>query len=88
MEPHDVAEWMVEELKREKYLHQHTVVSDIQSRFGEEFTYTNDNGNLAIDKRVLGEFRKLTEDMAVWDRSERLWRMRDKDDTPGKRQTE
>jgi hypothetical protein len=88
MDPRDVAEWMVDELKREKFLNQEHLVFDIQSKFGNEFTYTKDNGNLAIDKRVLREFRKLTEDSVVWDRSERLWRMREKYDTPGKRQTE
>lgn len=84
----DVAQWMLEELKREKYLYQNSMVSDIESKFGEEFTYVNENGNPAIDRRVLREFRKLTEDIVVWERGERLWRFREDYDEPGKRQTD
>ncbi len=56
----DVAAWMLEELQREKVLYQEAVVSEIETRFGEEFTYANANGNLAIAKRVLEEFRVLS----------------------------
>ncbi len=77
---------MLEELKREKYLHQQTVVYDIESKFGEEFTYVNENGNLAIDRRVLKEFRNLTGDNVVWERGERLWRFREDYDEDGRRQ--
>lgn len=87
MKPVEVAQWMVEELKRVKYLHQDTVVYEIQSKFGDEFTYINQNGNLAIDKQVLSEFRKLTETTVVWERGEHLWRLREEFDPPGKRQT-
>jgi hypothetical protein len=86
MTPEDVARWMLEELKREKYLYQETVVYDIESKFGEKFTYVNENGNLSIDRRVLREFRKLTEDIVVWERRERLWRFRENYDESGRRQ--
>jgi hypothetical protein len=85
--PKDVAQWMLEELKRETYLYQNMVVYDIEEKFGEEFTYINDNGNPAIDQRVLKEFRKLTEQTVVWERGERLWRLREDYDDPGRRQT-
>lgn len=84
--PKIIAEWMLEELKREECLYQETVVYDIASKFGDEFTYENENGNLAIDKRVLQEFRKLTEYNVVWDRGLRLWRFREDNDEPGRRQ--
>ena len=32
--PMEVAEWMFEELRREKYLYQETVVYDIEDKFG------------------------------------------------------
>jgi len=79
---------MVEELKRVQYLDQQQVVWDIQTNFGDDFTYTNQNGNLAIDKRVLAEFRKLTEGTVVWEKGQRMWRMREEHDTPGKRQSD
>jgi hypothetical protein len=85
--PKDVAQWMLEELKRETYLYQNMVVYDIEEKFGEEFTHINDNGNPAIDQRVLKEFRKLTEQTVVWERGERLWRLREDYDDPGRRQT-
>lgn len=82
----DVAEWMLEAVRREEYLYQNVVVYEIAEKFGEEFTYTNNNGNLAIDSRVLNEFRKLTGDTVVWERGQRLWRSREEHDDPGRRQ--
>ena len=79
---------MLEELTQGNVLYQDTVVYDIERRFGSSFTYVNDNGNLAIDKRVLKEFRKLTSDTVVWDGSERMWRFRDKHDDPNKRKAQ
>ena len=59
---------------------------EIARRFGEEFTYHNENGNLAIDRRVLKAFRKLTGDSVVWERGERLWRRREGYDQVGRQQ--
>ena len=80
----EVAEWMLEELKREKYLHQEQVVYDIETKFGGEFTYINEYGNPAIDKRVLQVFRNLTEYSVVWESGEKLWRFREDHDPPGR----
>lgn len=84
--PDQVAQWMLDELGRTKYLYQETVVYDIASKFGESFTYYNDYGNSAIDKKVLAAFRKLTGDSVIWDRGERMWRFRENYDEPGRRQ--
>lgn len=84
--PKEVAEWMVEELARVQFLHQQTVVWQISEKFGQEFTYTNENGNLAIDRRVLREFRKLTPDNVIWDKGERMWRCRQSYDQEGRQQ--
>ena len=85
--PEQIAEWMVEELERRgQYLYQQVVASEIAERFGEEFTYVNQNGNLAIDPRVLAAFRRITEDTVVWERGERMWRKRNDADEPGRRQ--
>ena len=82
----EVAQWMVEEVSDGLNLYQDTVVHDIASRFGDEFTYFNANGNLAIRQDVLKEFRKLTEGTVIWDKSERAWRLREKRDSPGRQQ--
>lgn len=82
----DVAKWMLEELGRVKCLYQETVVYEIASKFGDSFTYYNDNGNLAISAKVLAAFRKLSGDTVVWERGERMWRCRESHDGPGRQQ--
>lgn len=74
--PKAIAEWMVEELKQETILSQEVVAHEISMLFGEEFTYTDANGNLAVDERVLREFRKLTENRVVAIGGERVWRLK------------
>ena len=79
---------MLQALEESYSLYQENVVHDIAMEFGEEFTYLNANGNLSIDKKVLREFRKLTEATVVWERSERMWRRRMESDPPGSRQVD
>ena len=74
--PKDIAEWMLEELKQETILCQEVVAHEISLLFGEEFTYTNANGDLSVDERVLGEFRNLTANMVVSVGGERVWRLK------------
>lgn len=75
---------MVEELKEVQWLDQEHVAYHLEVN-APDLTYTNDNGNLGIDKRVLLEFNKLTPDV-VWSRGSRHWRKREDHDEPGKRQ--
>lgn len=77
---------MIEELERVSFLHQETVVFDIASKFGEEFTYINENGNQAIRRDVLAAFRRLSGDSVIWERGERMWRKRQGYDLPGRQQ--
>ena len=86
--PSDVAKWMRDKIIEDKTMYQENVVSKIRDEFGEEFIYTNENGNPAISKAVLKEFRRLTENLVVWEKSERRWRLRGEHDTPGKRQVD
>ena len=62
---------MVAQLRADEMLYQETAVYDIADKFGEEFIYYNANGNAAISKDVLADFRRLTGDSVVWVRSER-----------------
>lgn len=84
----EVAEWMVERIKLFKHYPQYLFVLDIKKEFGHVFIYTNENGNDAIDKKVLREFRKLTKDTVVWERGDLEWRLRKSYDSPGKRQAD
>jgi len=70
----EVAEWMAAQVEAAPYVYQETIASKIGRQFGSEFVYTNENGNPAIDKSVLKQFRKLTEGKIVWERSDRSWR--------------
>lgn len=70
----DVAAWMTSQLENQFWLYHETVVGKIKNQFGNEFVYQNRNGNLAIDRKVLTEFRKLTDGKIVWERSEKAWR--------------
>lgn len=69
----DVAEWMLKEINANDYLEQGAAVSTIQDKFGDDFVYTNDNGNLSISKKVLTAFNKLSGDDVVWLRGEKAW---------------
>jgi len=84
--PEQVAEWMITELERVNFLYQETIAYQIASQFGNELTYYNENGNLAIDAAVLKAFRDLTGDAVVWSRGERMWRKRAAYDRPGRQQ--
>jgi len=70
----DVANWMFAHFETSKYLYQETVVYKIKKEFGLDFVYFNQNGNLAIGKDVLKEFRKVSEGKVIWERGDKAWR--------------
>ena len=88
--PDEVASWMLRMLETSEHgeLDQQTAAYGIKDRFGEEFVYVNENGNLAIDRRVLRSFRKLTEDTVVFERYYQVWRKRTATDDPHRRQVD
>ena len=74
MNEKSVAEFMINEILEKGYVYQEYLVHDIQKKFGEEYVYVNENGNLAISKKVLNEFNKLKEVNGIeWDNRERCW---------------
>ena len=79
---------MADKIQKEEWYPQELFAGEIEDLFGDEFTYVNENGNRAIDKKVLAEFRKLTKDTVVWERGERRWRLREDYDESGKRQAD
>jgi hypothetical protein len=56
----DVALWMKERLEESHSLYQADIIQRIIKIFGNQFSYTNSNGNPAIAHDVLAEFRKST----------------------------
>lgn len=83
-----IAAFMLERLKREKYLYQEIIVCDIENIFGKDYVYVNDNGNLAIHTEILKSFRRQTKGQVVWERGEKLWRFRESFDPKDRRQVE
>ena len=69
----EIAKWLHDKIMAEGDVYQYEAVDEIAQKFGDEYTYTNDLGNPAIDQKVLYEFRKLKGDNITWDRGELLW---------------
>lgn len=86
MTPGAIAQWMLSRLEASGRLYQAEAVQDIASKFGDEFTYLNENGNPAIDRHVLRAFKKLSGDTVVWERWDFCWRKREPHDAPGRKQ--
>jgi len=91
--PKEVAQWMVAQLDGSERLLQVEAVASIQKLFGPEFVYENVDGELAIDRRVLYHFRKLTAETVVWVTKqgggfcpEAHWRRRETGDSRGRTQ--
>lgn len=51
MDNKSVAEFMINEILEKGYVYQEYLVHDIQEKFGDDFVYINENGNLAISKK-------------------------------------
>ena len=84
--PSDVARWMRDEVNRIGSLRHAEAVAGIEREFRPDFLYINENGNQAIDERVLHEFRELTAGYVIWDKSAFKWRHRQPGDAPGRQQ--
>jgi len=69
----EIAQWMLDEVKEQGMLPQETVVSYIKEKYGEQYLYTNENGNLSIDKEVKKLFKKMHRGQVAWDRDGFFW---------------
>ncbi|WP_407107280.1 DUF6953 family protein [Rhodococcus aetherivorans] len=70
----DIACWMIKQFDDQRTISQYAMVTRIKKTFGPEWVYKNENGNPAIHKGVLAEFRKLHNGSIVWDKSYRQWK--------------
>lgn len=80
----EIAAWMKEQIPEKAYLRQNRVANMIFRDFGPEYIYKNKNGNRAIRKDILDEFRDITGDEIVWSRSQQAWRKRQDRDPDGR----
>lgn len=83
----DVAQWMLAEVRKGDWVHQEVIVYEIERVFGEDFVYTNQNGNPAISRDVLKQFNSISGQEVVWERGDRAWRLRAEGDAPGRQQS-
>ena len=90
----EIAEWMMLQLEEsdEGELKQQETAYAIQEDFGAEFVYLDAYGNLAIDRKILYRFKKLSLETVVWvavqgDWLAGYWRLRVKHDKPGRLQS-
>jgi hypothetical protein len=83
-DPRVAAEWMAAQINEHGELYQYDAAEHIAEHFGGDLTYENDNGNLAISRKVLAAFRSLTEGTVVWEQGAKLWRRKDSHDPEGR----
>lgn len=81
-----IAEWMLAQVKERPRFYQERAVREIRQKFGDAWWYKNANGNMAIDKGVLREFKKISGNEVIWERGDRAWRVRRDRDKPGRQQ--
>lgn len=84
------ARWMLAQITdtRNHELYQSDAAEHIEKHFDEDLTYINDNGNLAISKKVLNAFGKISGETVVWENGWKGWRQRTHRDPEGKRQAD
>lgn len=82
----EIALFMLKLYNEEKFLLQKIAAIEILEKFGESYISFNRNRNLAIDKGILNEFKKLTP-TAIWDRHLKAWHEKENDDPNKSRQT-
>lgn len=80
-----IARWMLQQYHQHNRLTQAMAARMIKQQFGEQHVYKNKNRNLAINKDILEEFRRLTPEDVVWSRSTQTWRQRRPNDPLGQR---
>src|SRR5260370_37399962 len=87
--PKEVAEWMIAQIDACDEFYQQAAAKKIAKLFGSEFVYRDEGGNLAIARRVLKQFRKLTPESVVWVTHhgggfcpDAFWRKRERYDAP------
>ena len=79
-----VSMWMKSQLDTEGCIYQDDVVDYLVKSGSEHLLRENTDGNLVLEKKLLNEFRKLTQDEVVWVKPDKYWRHRVAEDEPGR----
>lgn len=84
MSINNIISWMLSKLEREACLYQDDVVDYLVKNSFEQYLIENSEGNQVLNRKLLEEFKKHTEDDVVWVRTELYWRWRVFEDEPGR----
>lgn len=82
----DVAQWMLSVIQEQGELSQNNAFYEINKRFGNSFTTISNSGIPSISRGVLTAFRKISDDVVIWERGDKKWRKREFYDAPGRQQ--
>lgn len=84
--PSDVAQWMLSTIEEQGELTQNNAFYEINKRFGSGFTSISNSGSPSVSRSVLTAFRKISDDVVIWERGDKKWRKREFYDAPGRQQ--
>jgi hypothetical protein len=82
----DVAEWMLTTIQEQGELSQNNAFYEINKRYGSGFTTITNSGSPSVGRGVLAAFKKISDDVVIWERGEKKWRKREFYDAPGRQQ--
>ena len=77
----EIAKNMKNRILKDRYLEQESTAIWLEQMYGEAAVYINQYGNLAIKKSVLIAFEEITSKNVVWDKVNKLWRLRESSDS-------
>lgn len=84
MDATEISLWMKIQLDKDGCLYQEDVVNYLVKKGENAFLRDNSDGNLVLERKLLNEFRKLTEVDVVWVKPDKYWRFRVPEDEPGR----
>jgi hypothetical protein len=79
-----IIEWMLAKIARDGCVYQDDVVDHLVRLKKEDLLLENSDGNLVLGKALLDAFRKATSLDVVWVKPDFYWRLRVKEDEPGR----
>jgi hypothetical protein len=84
--PSEVAQWMLDTIQEKGELTQSNAYYFINKQFGTGFTTVTNSGSPSIKTGVLNAFKKISEELVIWERGDKKWRKREFYDAPGRQQ--
>jgi hypothetical protein len=67
-------------------LSQNNAFYEINKQFGSGFTTISNSGSASLSKSLLTTFRKISDDVVIWERGDKRRRKREFYDAPGRQQ--